>query len=77
VPQAGQPAAQYFLVTNRRSAVFFRMRQIMNGADIGLTSWQSDEAKAQLDFEQAFAAHHRLVYRYAWESHGKPRSRKK
>jgi RNA polymerase sigma-70 factor, ECF subfamily len=41
------------------------MKLMMNGTDIGLTRWQSDEASAQLDFEQAFAAHHRLVYRYA------------
>lgn len=42
----------------------------MNGADISLTDWQSDatterDAAAPLTFEQAFAAHHRLVYRYA------------
>ena len=38
--------------------------------DISLTDWQSDaaaeqEATTRLSFEQAFAAHHRLVYRYA------------
>lgn len=41
-----------------------------NGADISLTDWQSDEtaerdAARRLSFELAFAAHHRLVYRYA------------
>lgn len=41
-----------------------------NGADISLTDWQSDasaEAAAvtRLSFEQAFAAHHQLVFRYA------------
>ena len=43
---------------------------MMNGADISSTDWESDAAAergaaARLDFEQAFAAHHRLVYRYA------------
>ena len=43
---------------------------MMNGVDISLTDWQSDataeqEAAERLSFEQAFAAHHRLVYRYA------------
>jgi RNA polymerase sigma factor (sigma-70 family) len=43
---------------------------MMNGADISLTDWHTS-AKAEPDaaawhsFEQAFAAHHRLVYRYA------------
>lgn len=41
-----------------------------NGADISLTDWQSDTTAEQdetalLSFEQAFAAHHRLIYRYA------------
>lgn len=41
-----------------------------NGADISLSDWRTN-ATAELDavarqgFEQAFAAHHRLVYRYA------------
>jgi len=43
---------------------------MMNGADISLTDWQSErgaehETAKQLSFEQAFATHHRLVYRYA------------
>lgn len=43
---------------------------MMNGAEISLTDCQSDatsvpEAATRLSFEQAFAAHHRLVYRYA------------
>jgi len=49
-----------------------------NGAEISLADWQSDapseipaerpaekEDAVRLSFEQAFAAHHRLVYRYA------------
>jgi RNA polymerase sigma-70 factor (ECF subfamily) len=44
---------------------------MINGADISLTDWKSDaaegsDAASHLDFEQAFAAHHRLVYRYAF-----------
>ncbi|MGH9838825.1 MAG: sigma-70 family RNA polymerase sigma factor [Blastocatellia bacterium] len=43
---------------------------MMNGVHISLTDWQSDataerDAAKRLSFEQAFAAHHRLVYRYA------------
>jgi RNA polymerase sigma factor (sigma-70 family) len=41
---------------------------MQNGADISLTDWQSEiepAAATQLSLEQAFAAHHRLVYRYA------------
>jgi len=43
---------------------------MLNGAEISLTDCQSDatavpEAATRLSFEQAFAAHHRLVYRYA------------
>jgi RNA polymerase sigma-70 factor (ECF subfamily) len=43
---------------------------MMNGADISSIDWKSDAAEgsgavSHLDFEQAFAAHHRLVYRYA------------
>ena len=42
----------------------------MNGADLGLTEWQSEsvegrEAASRLTFDEAFAAHHRVVYRYA------------
>jgi RNA polymerase sigma factor (sigma-70 family) len=41
-----------------------------NGTDISLTNWQTNastdtEAAVELSFEQAFDAHHRLVYRYA------------
>lgn len=43
---------------------------MQNGADISLTDWQSEiraepAAATRLSLEQAFAAHHRLVYRYA------------
>ena len=43
---------------------------MIDGADISLTDWKSDAVEGSgtvpyLDFEQAFAAHHRLVYRYA------------
>jgi RNA polymerase sigma-70 factor (ECF subfamily) len=43
---------------------------MIHGADISLTDWKSDAAEgsgtaSHLDFEQAFAAHHHLVYRYA------------
>jgi RNA polymerase sigma factor (sigma-70 family) len=43
---------------------------MMNGAEINLIDWQSDaasdiDATVRLNFEQAFVAHHRLVYRYA------------
>lgn len=43
---------------------------MMNGVDISLTDWQSEatakpDAAERLSFEQAFAAHHRLLYRYA------------
>jgi RNA polymerase sigma factor (sigma-70 family) len=39
-----------------------------NGTDISLTNWQTNasmDTAAELSFEQAFDAHHRLVYRYA------------
>lgn len=42
----------------------------MNGTELGLTDWQSEvlersDATSRLTFEQAFAAHHQIVYRYA------------
>jgi RNA polymerase sigma factor (sigma-70 family) len=44
---------------------------MINGADISLPDWKSEAAAepgavARLDFEGAFVAHHRLVYRYAF-----------
>lgn len=58
------------VVTNNRSAVFLRQTTMMKGDHIGLWDETGKElgetnVTPRLNFEQAFAAHHQLVFRYA------------